>query len=199
MSECRRDSFRHCHGHVHRHARAESGFRIIVAALRPHPGRHVLRLRPVGTIKQQAVYGQDNIKAGNLTIQAGVRIDHYDGLTAATLAQPRLGVSYAVPASNTVVRASYGRTMETPYNENLLLSSGVGAEALTGTASPPPPGKRHQVELGVQQGLGKWLVADVGYFNKRTTNAYDFNVLFDTPIFFPVAWDHSTIDGLTAS
>jgi hypothetical protein len=41
------------------------------------------------------------------------------------------------------------------------------------------------------------MVADVGYFNKRTDNAYDFNVLFDTPIFFPVAWDHSRIDGFT--
>ena len=33
---------------------------------------------------------------------------------------------------------------------------------------------------------------------KRTTNGYDFGVLFDTPIFFPVAWDHSKIDGFTA-
>ena len=33
-----------------------------------------------------------------------------------------------MPGSNTVLRASYGRTLETPYNENLLLSSGVGTE-----------------------------------------------------------------------
>jgi hypothetical protein len=88
--------------------------------------------------------------------------------------------------------------METPYNENLLLSSGVGAEALTGVAAPPQPGVRNQIEIGVQQSLGRWLVADVGYFNKHTDNAYDFNVLFNTPIFFPVAWDHSRIDGFTS-
>ena len=52
-----------------------------------------------------------------------------------------------------------------------------GAEALTGTASPPPPGKRDQVEVA--------------------TNGYDFNVLFNTPIAFPVAWDHSNINGFT--
>jgi hypothetical protein len=150
-----------------------------------------------GTIKQQAAYVQDDMKAGDATIQAGVRFDHYDGLTAATLVQPRVGVSYAIPASNTVVRGSYGRTMETPYNENLLLSSGVGAEALTGTATPPKPGIRNQMEVGLQQSIGRWIVADVGYFNKRTDNAYDFNVLFNTPIFFPVAWDHSRIDGFT--
>ncbi len=150
-----------------------------------------------GTIKQQALFVQDDVKAGAATFKVGLRLDHYDGLTTATLLQPRVGVSYAVRGSNTVLRASYGRTMETPYNENLLLSSGVGAEALTGTASPPPPGRRNQVEVGIQQRIGHWVVADVGYFNKRTDNGYDFNVLFNTPIFFPVAWDHSKIDGFT--
>jgi hypothetical protein len=149
------------------------------------------------TIKEQAAYAQDDVKLGDATIKVGLRLDHYDGLTTATLLQPRVGVSYAVAGSNTVLRASYGRTMETPYNENLLLSSGVGAEVLTGTANPPAPGTRNQIELGVQQSLGRWVVADVGYFNKRTDNAYDFNVLFNTPIFFPVAWDHSRIDGFT--
>ena len=108
----------------------------------------------VGTIKQQAAYVQDDIKAGNATFKLGLRLDHYDGLTTATLLQPRLGVSYAVPPSNTVLRASYGRTMETPYNENLLLSSGVGAEALFGDGHPSAPGTRNQVEVGIQQGSG---------------------------------------------
>ena len=149
------------------------------------------------TIKQQAAYVQDDIKAGNATLNLGVRLDHYDGLTTATLVQPRVGVSYAVTASGTVLRASYGRTMETPYNENLLLSAGVGLNGLFGDSQPVPPGRRHQVEVGIQQGVGRWLVADFGYFNKLTDNGYDFGVLFNTPIAFPVAWDHSRIDGFT--
>jgi hypothetical protein len=150
------------------------------------------------TIKQEAVYIQDDIKAGNATFKLGLRLDHYDGLTSDTLAQPRLGVSYAVPQSGTVLRASYGRTMETPYNENLLLSSGVGNGAeLVGESVPLAPGRRNQGEFGIQQTLGKWAVVDFGYFNKRTTNAYDFGVLFDTPLVFPISWDHSKIDGFT--
>ena len=59
--------------------------------------------------------------------------------------------------------------METPYNENLLLSSGVGNGAdLVGESVPLAPGRRNQGEVGVQQALGKWAVADFGYFNKRT-------------------------------
>jgi hypothetical protein len=151
------------------------------------------------TVKEQAAYLQDDIKAGYATFKVGLRLDHYDGLTTATLLQPRAGVSFAIPGSTgTVLRASYGRTMETPYNENLLRSSGLGAEVLTGTATPPQPGKRNQIEVGIQQGVARWFVVDLGYFNKRTDNAYDFNVLFNTPIFFPVAWDHSDIDGFTS-
>jgi carboxypeptidase family protein len=150
-----------------------------------------------GTIKAQGFYVQDDIKAGNANFKLGVRIDHYDGLSAATLVQPRLGVSFAVPASGTVLRASYGRTQETPYNENLLLSSGLGLGGLFGDGQVLQPGKRNQGEFGIQQGLGPWVLLDFGYFIKRTTNAYDFGVLFETPIAFPISWDHSKIDGFT--
>jgi hypothetical protein len=156
-----------------------------------------LRYDQSGTIKEQSAFIQDDIKAGDASFKLGLRFDHYVGLVTKSLLQPRLGVSYAVPGAGTVLRASYGRTMETPYNENLLLSAGVGLNGLFGDGQPPPPGIRNQVEIGVQQGLGRWLVADFGYFNKHTENGYDFGVLFNTPIAFPVAWDHSRINGFT--
>ena len=152
-----------------------------------------------GTIKQQAAFIQDEIKAGDATFKLGVRLDHYDGLTTATLVQPRLGVSYAVPGTGTILRASYGRTMETPYNENLLLSSGVGLNGLFGTTNPVPPGKRNEVEFGVQQAFGRWVVADFGFFDKTTNDgAFDFGVLFNTPIAYPIGWVHSHQYGPTA-
>jgi hypothetical protein len=149
------------------------------------------------TVKQQAAYIQDDIKAGNATFNLGVRIDHYDGLSDATMVQPRAGVSYALMSGATVVRASYGRTMETPYNENLLLSAGYALNGLFGEGRPVPPGRRNEGEFGIQQAFGGWVVADFGYFEKRTHNGYDFGVLFDTPIAFPVACDQSRINGFT--
>jgi len=157
-----------------------------------------------GTIKQQAAYAQDEIKAGAATVNLGLRLDHYAGLSTATLVEPRLGLSYALPHGGPVLRASYGRSMETPYNENLLLSSTTGANGLAnpafgaqGGVQALQPGKRDEGEVGVQQALGRWVVADVGYFDKFTHNAYDFDVLFDTPIVFPISWDHSHINGFT--
>jgi len=149
-------------------------------------------------IDQQAFYVQDTMTLGQATVNAGLRLDHYAGFVTKTLLQPRVGLSYSVPNTGTILRASYGRTLETPYNENLILSS-TADPAIFGTSGIPlPPGTRDHVETGVQQAFGGWVVFDVGYFYKHTTNAYDFGNLFDTPIFFPVSWDHSKLYGLTA-
>jgi hypothetical protein len=161
------------------------------------PGGRPFVFDGAATIKGQAVYVQDEIQAKDVTLKLGLRAEHYVGLTTQSMVQPRLGLSYAVPGSGTVLRASYGRTMETPYNENLLLSAGVGANDLVGQGQPLQPGKRNQAEVGVQQGFGRWVVVDFGYFYKHTDNGYDFNVLFGTPIVFPIAWDHSKLDGFT--
>jgi hypothetical protein len=141
---------------------------------------------------------QDGITLGPATVNLGIRFDHYDGFVSKSLLQPRVGISYGIPGAGTVLRASYGRTLETPYNENLILSSTADPTIFGSGGIPLPPGVRDHVEAGVQQAFGGWVVADVGYFYKHTDNAYDFGALFDTPIFFPVAWDHSRLYGLTA-
>jgi hypothetical protein len=152
-------------------------------------------------IKQEAGYAQDNITLGNLTASLGLRFDNYDGITKARLLQPRLGVSYHLKPTATVLRASFTRSLETPYNENLVLSSATGAGGLgngvLGDTSnlPLQPGKRSQFNAGFQQAIGKYIVLDVDYFNKRTNNAYDFNVLFNTSVAFPISWQKSKLDG----
>lgn len=154
-------------------------------------------------IKQQAVYAQDSITLGNATVLLGLRFDNYNGITKGRLLQPRLGVSYLVKRTNTIVRGAYTRNFETPYNENLILSSVTGAGGLgngvLGDTSNLPllPGKRHQFNVGFQQALGKHVVIDGDYFYKRTTNAYDFNVLFNTTLTFPISWQTSKLDGIS--
>jgi hypothetical protein len=104
--------------------------------------------------------------------------------------------------TNTVLRASYARTFETPFNENLLLSSAGGTggleENVFGSVSNPiRPGNRNDFDTGLQQGIGKWLIIDADYFWKFTHNAYDFDVLFNTPITFPISWNNSKVDGVS--
>ncbi|HEY2846442.1 MAG TPA: TonB-dependent receptor [Pyrinomonadaceae bacterium] len=157
------------------------------------------------TIKQQAVYAQDSITfRSGLTASLGVRFDNYDGIAKGSSLQPRIGLSYHFKPTNTVLRASYTRNFETPYNENLLLSNVTGgnglADGILGSASTATlkPGNRNQINVGAQQGIGSHLLVDVDYFDKRTNNAYDFNAILNTPITFPISWARSRIHGVSA-
>src|SRR5260370_2498583 len=126
-------------------------------------------------VNQYAFYVTDAIKLGHFTINAGLRIDQYNGLASAHGVQPRLGASYLFSPSNTVFRAAYARTFETPFNENLILSSGTGGGGLAhnvfGSQSAAIlPGRRNQFNEGLQQGINKWLIMDSDYFWKDTNN-----------------------------
>src|SRR6266404_6766856 len=140
---------------------------------------------------------------GQLSLSAGIRFDNYNGISQGKAVEPRLGASYLIKSTGTVLRGSYTRNFETPYNENLVLSSATGAGGLAngilGDTSNQPlkPGTRTQFNFGFQQALGKHLMIDGDYFNKRTNNAYDFNVLFNTSVTFPISWQKSKLDGVS--
>jgi hypothetical protein len=153
-------------------------------------------------INQYAFYIQDGITVGNFLFNVGFRVDRYDGLVAKTEPEPRLGIAYNIKKTRTVLRMAYARTMETPFNENLLLSSATGSGGLAqnvfGSNSVPiAPGFRNQFNGGFQQALGRYLLIDADYFWKYTHNAYDFSILLNTTITFPIAWHNSKLDGVT--
>lgn len=166
-------------------------------------GGSLFRFHGKRDVNQFAFYVTDSVKIGNLTLNLGLRGDRYDGLTSADGVQPRVGAAYLLSKTHTVFRLAYARTFETPFNENLILSSGTGegglAEHVFGSQSAAiQPGRRNQYNAGLQQGLGKWVIVDADYFWKYTQNAYDFSVFFNTPITFPIAWKESRLDGVTA-
>ena len=177
----------------------------LTPALAPYdltqPGGRYFQFAAHGAIQQVAAYGQSEIRFGQLVVNLGLRLDHYDGLVVKNALQPRGGLSYRIAKTGTVLRASYSRTMETPYNENLLLSSSTGTGGLAANvffgygARPLEPGMRNQYNAGFQQAVGRYVVVEGDYFWKFTRNAYDFGVLFNTPITFPVSWYRSKIDG----
>lgn len=161
-------------------------------------GGSMFNFRDTANINQYAAFVQDSIKLGNFVINAGFRLDRYAGLVKSTQPQPRLGIAYKVTPTGTVLRAAYARTMETPFNENLLVASSSGLAATIGAnATPVAPGFRNQFNGGVQQAIGKYIRVDADYFWKYTHNSYDFFTLLNTTITFPVAWHNSKLDGIT--
>jgi hypothetical protein len=156
-------------------------------------------------IKELGMYVQDSITWKNWNFNLGIRGDLYNGITMAKQAEPRVGIAYNIKATNTVIRASYARTMETPFNENLIIGSTGCAIPFLATITPPPgvtcnlgaiaPGHRNEFHVGLQQAFGRYLVIDGEYIWKYTHNAFDFGVVGATPITFPIEWASSKIPG----
>jgi hypothetical protein len=155
-------------------------------------------------VKELALYAQDTITTGNWSFSLGLRGDVYNGLSTARQLEPRLGLAYNVKPSSTVFRISYARTLETPFNENLVLSNNGCDFAVIAALVPCVParlnpGFRNEFHAGFQQAFGRYLVFDGEYIWKYTHNGYDFSVLGNTPITFPIEWHNSKIPGYAAS
>ncbi len=157
----------------------------------------LFNFRDQNDIREVGLYVQDTITKGPWAISLGLRGDIYRGLQDDAQIQPRIGIAYKIKKTNTVLRVSYARIMESPFNENLLVANTLDPviTAAFGAAGTIRPGQRNEFHAGFQQAFGKFLVVDADYLWKYTHNAYDFGVLFDTPIFFPIVWHNSKISG----
>ena len=160
-------------------------------------------------IKETALYLQDTISVKSWSFNLGLRGDIYRGIASAQQLEPRLGIAYKIKPTSTVLRVSYARTMETPFNENLILastgcnspvifdlqSSVPGGQCVSSSVPPLSPGHRNEFHAGVEQAFGKYLVIDAEYIWKYTHKAFDFSVLSNTPITYPIEWESSKIPG----
>jgi len=156
-------------------------------------------------VKELALYGQDTITKGNWSFNLGLRGDFYNALARDRQGEPRLGAAYNIKATNTVLRVSYARAMESPFNENLVIASTGCTIPFLAVLVPPPgvscvtgpitPGYRNEFHAGLQQAFGKYLVVSGDYIWKYTHNGYDFGTVGSTPITFPIEWHNAKIPG----
>jgi len=156
-------------------------------------------------VKELALYLEDSITKGNWAFNLGLRGDFYNGLTRDRQAEPRLGAAYNIKSTNTVLRVSYARTLESPFNENLIIASTgcnipflaalVPPPGVSCTSGPITPGYRNEFHAGLQQAFGRYLVVSGDYIWKYTHNGYDFGDVGATPIYFPIEWHNAKIPG----
>jgi outer membrane cobalamin receptor len=147
--------------------------------------------------REQAAFFQDQLRLGAWTFNAGLRWDHYRLLVNEQAVSPRLGVAWSWPRVDLVLRASYDRAFQTPAVENLLLAS-----------SPTLEGVDHEVvRLPVRPSLGQFFEAgfskrlfsvarvDVTQYSRRMDNFADDDLLLNTGVSFPIAFDRAEIHG----
>lgn len=147
--------------------------------------------------REQALYAQDLIRLGNWTLSAGLRWDHYQLVAEGSALSPRLGIAWYWPRADTVFHASYDRVFQTPAFENVLLSSSPAVVNLNPQVLrvPVQPSHGDFYEAGVTKGFARKIKLDVSYYERRSTNLADDDVLLDTGISFPIAFRKGRIYG----
>jgi hypothetical protein len=173
---------------------ASAGFNSALAAHDLTRGGSPFVFQDARTGALASAFVQDEIRWRRLTATLGLRFDEYRFLVTGRQWQPRVGVAWTIERTETVLRASYNRTYQTPPNENLLLSSSAAAgrlapesvrRALGESHAPIPVERQHVFEAGVQQGVAGRASLDVSLYHKRARDQQDNNNFFDTGIIFP--------------
>ena len=153
--------------------------------------------RDEGTDSEQALFIQDQIRSGPWTVNAGIRWDRYRFRVHESAWSPRLAVAHAFPLNGLVVRASYDRVFQTPAVENLLLASSPASLDLSDEAVrlPVRPARGHFMEAGLSKTLGAVGRVDASYFGRRLDNFADDDLLLNTGVSFPMAFQRARIKG----
>ena len=148
---------------------------------------------------------QDGAQWGRLRLALGLRYDNYRFLSQGNQLQPRVGMSFHVRETGTVLRASYNRLLQTPPNENLLLSSSEAAGALApprvletlGGAVVRIRSERQNVyEIGLQQAIGRKVSVNAAYHHKDSWDQQDNANFFNTGIIFPTSLKRLRVNGV---
>jgi hypothetical protein len=146
---------------------------------------------------EQSAFVQDLYHAGNWTINAGLRWDHYQLLLNRQAVDPRFAISRYFPSAGIVVHFSYDRVFQTPSSENILYSSSLEVTALSSDflRLPVEPSEGNYYEVGLTKAFGGKLRLDANYFRRLVSNYADDDQIDNTTISFPIAFQKAIIYG----
>jgi hypothetical protein len=146
---------------------------------------------------EPAFYLQDNFHRGNWNVSAGLRFDHYGFVVRESAWSPRVGASRYIERWKLLLHASYDRVFQTPAMENLLLASSPQVDSLNPAVLrlPVRPSFGNYFEGGITQALFTHLRVDANVFRRAFRNFADDDVLLDTGVSFPLAFNRARIFG----
>ena len=150
---------------------------------------------------EQSAFVQDQIRLRNLTINAGLRWDHYQLILNRHGVDPRLAISRYFPSTALLAHFSYDRVFQTPSFENILLSSSTTVESIDPTKflrRPVEVSEGNYYEAGVTKVLLAKFKLDANYFRRLVSNYADDNQLENTSISYPIAFRKAVIYGAEA-
>jgi outer membrane receptor protein involved in Fe transport len=145
-----------------------------------------------------AFWVEDQYKVASwLTVNAGIRFTHFDGLVTENVGSPRVGAAIQIPRLNWIVRGAYSRYYQAPpldtISDTILQATDPAAGFL------PLQGERdEQHEIGLTIPVQKWTV-DMNYFRTGAHNFFDHDAIGNSNLFFPLTIEAVRIVGYEAT
>jgi hypothetical protein len=148
---------------------------------------------------QASFYVQDHFSpVRNLTVDLGVRYDHFDLVDADHQTSPRVGLAYHVTKTKSVIHAGYNRLFSPPPIEYSLLASFIGNNAIK-------PGQRvgnvrpyaqHYYELGWSQEVAPRVSLEFNAYLHTGRNSFENHEISISRIFVPINFSGARSKGL---
>jgi len=163
--------------------------------LTANPGPQALQQQERNWANSESLFPSDEYQPFSwLTLDVGVRLQHYGGLVSENAADPRLGGSIRLPRLNWILHGYYAYYYQPPPLNSLtgpLLQFALDQ----GFGFTPLPGERDiQYDFGLTVPLRRWSL-DVDNFHTNARNFLDHDVIGSSGIFVPLSDQAALIDG----
>jgi len=148
---------------------------------------------------QASVYIQDHVTAlRNLTVDVGLRYDHFDLVRADEQLSPRVGVAYHIRKTKSVFHAAYNRLFSPPPIEYSLLASFIGnSTAVPGErVGDVRPYTQNYYEVGWSQELYPRVSLELNAYLHTERNSFENHEISISRIFVPINFDSARSRGV---
>jgi len=146
---------------------------------------------------EQSAFIEDEMHAGNWTLSAGLRWDHYQLLLNENALSPRITLGRFVPAWNMTLHASYDRVFQTPSFANILISSSPEITSLNSEflRLPVKPSHGNYYEGGATKSVFGHVRVDANVYRRDERDFADDDQLLNTGISYPISFNKAVIYG----
>jgi outer membrane receptor protein involved in Fe transport len=148
---------------------------------------------------QASFYLQDHFALiRNLTVDVGLRYDHFDLVDADQQASPRVAFAYHIKQTKSVLHAAYNRLFSPPPIEYSMLASFIGNNAIDPAqrVGNVRPYSQHYYELGWSQELAPRVSVELNAYLHTGRNSFENHEISISRIFVPINFDRARSKGI---
>src|SRR6266566_3034710 len=148
---------------------------------------------------QASFYVQDHFSpVRNLTVDLGVRYDHFDLVDADQQASPRLGIAYHINKTKSVIHAAHNRLFSPPPIEYSLLASFIGHNAVNPSqrVGNVRPYTQHYYEVGWAQEVAPRASLELNAYLHTGHNSFENHEISISRIFVPINFHAARSKGI---